>query len=110
MKTLGWILLVTGAAGFGWAFKLQADQNAYSACCGYAHSSAPWVFGIGGAVVALVGLVLIVVGTDLAGRSGPGVTSGWYDDPTGMHAKRYHDGRRWTKQTIDDEPASPSEH
>lgn len=71
MKILGWILLIVGAGGVALGFKLQADANEAHyvneltvSMGGYARdtgTAAPLVAGIGGAVLALVGLVLLVV-------------------------------------------------
>lgn len=36
--------------------------------------------------------------------STPSVQPGWYSDPTGRAAQRYHDGRAWTASTRDADP------
>jgi hypothetical protein len=71
MKTLGWVLLVVGVVGFRWAFKLQSDANAAADSLAGADTSstiAPWVVGVGGVVLGVVGLILLAVAAELAKR------------------------------------------
>jgi hypothetical protein len=75
---------------------------------GIARSVVGWIIaGAAGALVALIGLVLLIVGL-VRRRSRPvgyaGVPQGmpppnWYADPSDAGQQRYWDGRQWTDQT-----------
>lgn len=116
MKTLGWILFIIGLAGIPLGFYLQAQQNASAAAdmmFGYgSHGSpAPWIVGIGGVVLLLVGLVLLVTAhrepsgantgmTYPSTSPRPAVSMGWHDDPESPSYLRYHDGVAWTDRRV----------
>jgi len=106
LKALGWVLAAVGALGLVWAFKVQSDRSALAACCGARGPESPWAAGIGGVAIVLMGLVLVSIAAELDTRRAPDVGPGWYDDPTGVHARRYHDGRHWTQEATDYPPVS----
>jgi protein-S-isoprenylcysteine O-methyltransferase Ste14 len=66
MKTLALVLIGLGVVCVPLAFVLQSNLNASNAAAAFAgsygsSSPAPWIVGVGGVVLGVVGLILLVV-------------------------------------------------
>lgn len=74
MRAVGWVFVILGVIGIPVAFYLQSQANHQAEVdsltrtlsgmgnfAGHSGSAAPWVVGIGSAVLLLVGIVLLAV-------------------------------------------------